>query len=102
MPNEHNIGWNRNGCPAVRGFRSERRTPMQVAIIGSGNVGTALATALRRTGHHVVFGLRAPDPGKPDEATIPDAARRAEAVLPAIPFDPARDAIPAARGAPGT
>jgi predicted dinucleotide-binding enzyme len=33
---------------------------MQVAIIGAGNVGTALATSLARAGHHVVISARDP------------------------------------------
>lgn len=42
---------------------------MQVAIIGAGNVGTALATSLRRAGHDVVISSRQPE----------DAARAATA-----------------------
>jgi predicted dinucleotide-binding enzyme len=47
---------------------------MRVAIIGSGNVGSALAQALRRAGHVVIFGLRSPETGQPDQAGIAGAA----------------------------
>lgn len=59
---------------------------MQIAIIGSGNVGGALARALERAGHKVTFGSRSPEPGKPGEATVADAAGWADATILAVPF----------------
>ena len=34
---------------------------MNIAIIGKGNVGTALAAGLIAAGHRVIFGVRNPD-----------------------------------------
>jgi len=72
---------------------------MQVAIIGKGHVGSALAGALRRAGHSTVFGTRAP--AAADEATISGAASRADAVILAIPFDAAPEVIEVGNGFPG-
>lgn len=63
---------------------------MDVAIIGTGRVGTALARGLSAAGHRVVFGSRAaradsPVPGVPvhDHAT---AVAGAEVIVLAVPF----------------
>ncbi|MBV9750397.1 MAG: NAD(P)-binding domain-containing protein, partial [Acetobacteraceae bacterium] len=74
---------------------------MQVAIIGAGNVGGALARALERGGHQVLFGSRSPEPGKPDEAAVADAARRADATILAVPFGAVADVVAAAGGFAG-
>jgi hypothetical protein len=74
---------------------------MRVAIIGTGNVGVALATALRRAGHEVVFGTRRPEAGKPDQHTIAEAVATADASILAVPFGAAGDAIAAAGGFAG-
>ncbi|SDR62106.1 hypothetical protein SAMN05444161_0249 [Rhizobiales bacterium GAS191] len=74
---------------------------MQVAIIGSGRVGGALAQALGRAGHEVRFGSRKPDPGKAGEAGIADAVAAADATILAIPFDAVDEAIAAAGGLAG-
>jgi predicted dinucleotide-binding enzyme len=74
---------------------------MQVAIIGSGNVGQALAQALRRAGHQVTFGARNPAAGKPDETSTAEAARHADAIILAIPFAAAGEVIAAASGFAG-
>ncbi len=74
---------------------------MRIAIIGSGNVGTALATALRRAGHEVIFGVRAPDPADPAENSIAEAAASAEVVILAIPFEAVADTVRAADGFAG-
>jgi predicted dinucleotide-binding enzyme len=71
---------------------------MKIAIIGSGNVGGALAKALRRAGHAVTFGARAPDPARTDEKTISEAVGHADATILAIPFAAASDVIAAAGG----
>ena len=70
---------------------------MDIAIIGAGNVGTALATAFRRAGHTVVIASRDPeDAGAVAAATgaivassNADAARAGEVVILAVPFDSA-------------
>jgi len=74
---------------------------MQIAIIGSGNVGGALAQALERAGHQILFGSRTPDAGRPNETSIADAASRTDAAILAIPFDAAADVIAAADGFSG-
>jgi predicted dinucleotide-binding enzyme len=74
---------------------------MQIAIIGSGNVGTALAQALGRAGHTVVFGTRAPEPGKPDQTGIAEAVGGADATILAVPFGAVANVIAAANGFAG-
>ena len=74
---------------------------MQVAIIGSGNVGGALAGALRRSGHHVVFGVRSPRPDQPEELPVAQAANTADVAILAVPFGAAADVIASAAGFEG-
>ena len=65
---------------------------MKVAIIGAGNVGTALATSIGRAGHEVIITSRDPrDAEAAAEATgarvaasNADAAAQAEVVIPAV------------------
>lgn len=65
---------------------------MRIAIIGAGNVGTALAGGWRKAGHDIVFGVRNPAGRKAelaalgDVAGIKDAAARAEAIVIAVPW----------------
>ena len=74
---------------------------MNIAIIGSGNVGCALAGALRRAGHQVSFGVKSPDPGQPDHRSVPDAVGRAQATILAVPFAAVGDVVAAAGGLAG-
>ena len=74
---------------------------MRVAIMGTGNVGQALAVALRRAGHTVIFGARTPDAARADERTVRDAAAAAEIAILAVPFEAAGEVIVAAGGFPG-
>ncbi len=74
---------------------------MNIAIIGTGNVGGALAQALRRAGHQVTFGARAPDPTQPDQLSIAAAVAPADATILAIPFAAAAAVIAAASGFSG-
>jgi predicted dinucleotide-binding enzyme len=53
---------------------------MKIGIIGKGNVGTALATGLIRTGHVVRFGHRAP------EEPVTAAAEWGELLILAVPY----------------
>jgi NADPH-dependent F420 reductase len=76
---------------------------MTVAIIGSGNVGSALARRLMATGASVVFGVRDPKAGQKHDippgarlATPAVAAAGAEVVILAVP---ANALVEAARGA---
>ena len=65
---------------------------MKVAIIGAGNVGTALATSIGRAGHEVIISSRDPkDAEHAAEAsggrvasTSADAAAQADVVIPAV------------------
>jgi predicted dinucleotide-binding enzyme len=74
---------------------------MQVAIIGSGNVGRALAQASRRGGHSVLFGLRTPDPAQADETGIAEAVAGADITILATPVAAVPDVIAAAGGFAG-
>ncbi|UCH26113.1 MAG: NADPH-dependent F420 reductase [Trueperaceae bacterium] len=70
---------------------------MNIAIIGTGNVGRALGTGWAAAGHTIIFGSRSPDDpavkelvattGATSRATTPpNAAREAEVVLIATPW----------------
>ena len=74
---------------------------MQVAIIGTGNVGTALAQALRRGGHQTVFGTRTTEPGSGDRTSISEAVRKADATILAVPFGAVPEVVTAAGGFAG-
>ena len=72
---------------------------MKVAIIGKGNVGTALAPRIHNAaGHSAVYGVRDPSDPKYDNgdgvrlATVADAAREADALILAVHWD-AVDAV---------
>ncbi len=59
---------------------------MKIAIIGKGNVGSALAKGLRSAGHEIRFGHR--DPKEP----VADAAKWGEVIILAVPHDAVPDA----------
>lgn len=54
---------------------------MKVAIIGKGNVGSALGAGLKRAGHDVKFGHR--DPKEP----VLEAARWGDVIILAVPYE---------------
>jgi predicted dinucleotide-binding enzyme len=58
---------------------------MRIAIIGAGNVGGGLGTALAAAGHEIVFGVRDPDSDKTRVAL--DTARGSSAADPAVAVD---------------
>ena len=66
--------------------------PLSVVVVGSGNVGTALATNLRSLGHHVRIARRPPlchgDIG------IDGAAAGADLTILAVPFGTVSDVVP--------
>lgn len=72
---------------------------MKVAIIGAGNVGTALATALTRAGHNVTITARDPkhatkaaaSSGASTAASNAAAAEQADVVITAVPATSIRD-----------
>jgi hypothetical protein len=66
---------------------------MKIAIIGSGNVGTALGDGFKAKGHDVVFGSR--NPNKESDAnrkfdSVAGAIARSEVVVLAVPWDAAQ------------
>lgn len=74
---------------------------MQLGIIGAGNVGNALATGWIKAGHSVTFGVRDPNatqsgPAGASYAGVAVAARGAEVVVLATPWQAVADAIGAA------
>lgn len=72
---------------------------MRLAIIGAGNVGTALGASWSAKGHDVVYGV--PDPQKPKYAALPrgavrrgpEAAKDAAAIVLATPWRATEAAI---------
>ena len=54
---------------------------MKIAIIGKGNVGTALHKGLSKAGHETKFGHR--DPAEP----VADAAKWGEIIILAVPHE---------------
>lgn len=60
-------------------------TRMKCAIIGKGNVGTALGTGLARAGHEIKYGHA--DPGEP----VNEAASWGEVILLAVPYHAVRN-----------
>ena len=67
-------------------LNSEAKT-MKIAIIGKGNVGSALCNGLSKAGHETKFGHR--DPAEP----VADAAKWGEVIILAVPHNNANDAI---------
>jgi hypothetical protein len=53
---------------------------MKMGIIGKGNVGTALASGLKRSGHDIRFGHRDP------EESVSDASKWGEVIILAVPY----------------
>jgi predicted dinucleotide-binding enzyme len=66
-------------------------TALSVVIVGSGNVGTALASNLRSLGHHVRVAGRTPGP---DGIGIDGAAAGADLTVLAVPFGAVSDVVP--------
>src|SRR5262249_8945887 len=85
--------------------RRPRRPAVNIAVIGTGNVGGTLGRRWAANGHAVVFGSRKPtDPKavadaaalKCGLAAIRDAVRGAEVVVLATPWPAVKDALAAA------
>ncbi len=72
---------------------------MRIAIIGAGNVGTALATGWARAGHAIVYGVIDPAAkaatGAAGVARVGEAAAAAEVIVLAVPWAAVPDAIAA-------
>jgi 8-hydroxy-5-deazaflavin:NADPH oxidoreductase len=76
---------------------------MQIAIIGAGNVGKALGSSFKRTGHDVILATDHPDAARAAaeeigvrSAPIGEAAAQAELVVLAVPYPALGDAVAAA------
>jgi hypothetical protein len=76
---------------------------MNIAIIGAGNVGTALGSGWAKEGHHIRYGVRDPESEasrrlktmatSPDVSTNREAARTADVVVLATPWGATEDAM---------
>jgi len=74
---------------------------MRIAIIGSGNVGKALATAATKAGHHVTLSARSPEKAREAAhatkshaaSSNRDAVKDAELVVLAVPADKVDEVI---------
>jgi NADPH-dependent F420 reductase len=75
---------------------------MKIAVIGAGNVGSALGTAWAKAGHAIIFGVR--DVNKPElkslctqigatAASSAEAARQGDVVVLALPWTTAEGAV---------
>lgn len=79
-----------------------------IAVIGAGRVGSALARGLHRAGHRVAVGVRDPDKaadlaaGGIAVAPPSEAAAAAAVVVLAVPVDALADAVASIGGAAGT
>jgi predicted dinucleotide-binding enzyme len=76
----------------------------RIAILGTGNLGQALASCWARAGHPIVFGSRTPDDKRvrdlirdisgPVSAVTPaEAAAQADIVVSALPWEPAKELL---------
>jgi predicted dinucleotide-binding enzyme len=73
---------------------------MNIAVLGAGRVGTALAARFAAVGHDVTFGRRDPGAGSPlasvGVADPPTAVRAADVVLLAVPWSAVEDTVTSA------
>jgi 8-hydroxy-5-deazaflavin:NADPH oxidoreductase len=75
---------------------------MQLAIIGAGNVGNALATGWTAAGHQITFGVRDPQAAPAGAApaatyaSVAAAARSAEVIVLSVPWQAVPDALASA------
>ena len=76
---------------------------MNVAIIGAGNVGSALGRSWAKAGHKIIYGVRNPNGGKTvppsfsgvSSCLIPDAVRMGDVVVLATPWNATKDVVSA-------
>ena len=71
---------------------------MKIGIIGTGNVAKSLGEALSKSNNEIVYGSRKPEEAKQkmpnaNIKSIEEAARGAEVIVLAVPYEAAKDAI---------
>lgn len=69
---------------------------MKIAVLGSGNVGTALGDGWSAKGHNVVYGSRSPEKdtkAKRSFASIANAIVQSEVVVLAVPWDAVQQVV---------
>jgi predicted dinucleotide-binding enzyme len=69
---------------------------MKIAVLGSGNVGSALGDGWTAKGHSVIYGSRSPEKesgGNRKFASVADAIARSEVVALAIPWDAVQEVL---------
>ena len=68
---------------------------MNIAVLGSGNVGTSLGDGWSKKGHKVVYGSRSPEKEGSNRnfASIPDAIAQSEVVVLAVPWDAVQEVV---------
>ncbi|MEO8024990.1 MAG: NADPH-dependent F420 reductase [Bryobacteraceae bacterium] len=77
---------------------------MNIAILGTGNVGGALGTHWARVGHHVIFGFRDPESAEAKKllassgsnangATVGEAVKAGEVVVAALPWPQVKEIL---------
>ena len=70
---------------------------MRIAVIGAGKVGTALGGRWSEAGHEVVYGVRDPGDdrhsGLPEVASVQESVIGADAILVALPWAAAEEAL---------
>jgi 8-hydroxy-5-deazaflavin:NADPH oxidoreductase len=86
-----------------RGWEKTEDNNMKIAIIGAGNVGTALGAGWSKVGHQITYGMREPDGDKAKQlkaaqpqaaiSTNAEAARDAEVVVLSTPWPATEAAI---------
>jgi 8-hydroxy-5-deazaflavin:NADPH oxidoreductase len=76
--------------------RTDINSAMKIAILGSGNVGTALGDGWSAAGHNVIYGSRNPQKesgGKRKFESIEYAIRASEVVVLAVPSNAVKDVL---------
>jgi predicted dinucleotide-binding enzyme len=71
---------------------------MRIAVIGAGNIGGTLGTKWAEAGHHVVYGVRHPEPtpaGHPGQKLPAEAVADADVVVLAVPGGAAKEVLAA-------
>jgi len=72
----------------------KKKMKMKIAILGAGNVGTALGAGWARSGHEIFFGVRSPGKtGLKNAIYVREAAQSADVIVLAVPWSGVPDAL---------